>query len=107
MDTVLDFSAGLNFVCTSFHAVKWRDGICPIHNMFPRFASNNAVNFIREVMLFAQLLDLQLGAHFGVVDNLSVPLIIGTSFIDRFVNRMFPIKRHIVAIPSHPMAIIS
>lgn len=58
-------------------------------------------------MLFVQLGDLHVYIHVVVSNNLSVPLLVGTSFIDRFVKEIFPMKRRITPIQSHPLTIIS
>lgn len=69
--------------------------------------SNNPVDVIGNIMLFVQLGDLHVRVHIGVVDKLAFPLLVGTSFIDRFVQGIFPMERRVVPVRSGPLAIIS
>lgn len=41
------------------------------------------------------------------MDNLTVPLVVGTSFIVRFAKRKFPMERCIVPFPSRRVPIIT
>lgn len=41
-------------------------------------------------MLFIQLGDLHMLVYFGVVHSIAVPILAGTSFLDRFGKRNFP-----------------
>lgn len=58
-------------------------------------------------MLFVQLRNLHVSVFFGVVDNLTVPPMVRTLFIDRYVKGIFPIERRIVPIQSYTVASIS
>lgn len=91
---------GLSLVCTSFLPVECHDHLHSIHNMSLNSVQNNPVNLISKIMLFIQLADLHTCAHFGLVHNLVVPLLIGISFIDRYVKGVFPFERCIVPIQS-------
>lgn len=57
-------------------------------------------------MTFVQLPDLQVRVHFCVVVNLFVPLLMVTSFMDRFIKGVFLMRQHIVFIWSRSFAII-
>lgn len=54
-----------------------------LYHVFQVF-NEKTVNFIGKTMFFVKLSDLHIRVYFGVVDNLVVPVLIGTSFIDRF-----------------------
>lgn len=72
-------------VLTSLFAVKWRDHTCPVRNMSLKYASNNPVHALANVMVLVQLGNLDVYVHFGIMNNLAVPLLDVTSFIGRFV----------------------
>lgn len=44
---------------------------------------------------------------FGVVENLAVELLLGTTFIDRWIRGIFPLDLKIVPWQSHPVDILS
>lgn len=58
--------------------------------------SNSVCNVKGKIVLFVHLGDLQGHVHFGVVDSLAIPLIFGTSFIDRFDRVIIPVERRII-----------
>lgn len=74
----------LNAVCSCFCRLKSLYYICPLHNMSLKAALKRPVNFIGKSMLFLQLGYLHVLGPFCVLDNLTVPLLIETSFIDWF-----------------------
>lgn len=53
------------------------------------------------IILFFHLDDLHAYVHFGRVDYLAVLIIVGTSIIDGFVDRILPLQRCIVHTFSH------
>lgn len=109
MTTVTDLNTGAepNLIHKFFLPVKWRDGIHAIWNMSLKLSWINPVHIIGQVMLFVQLGDLHVHVQFGVVDNLAVLVLIGTSIIVTFVKGIFPMEPLIVPIRCHPVAIIS
>lgn len=90
---VFDAGAGSNLVCTSYLPVNRFKRICPIQNMSLRPASNNPRRHHRKIILSIQPGDIHVFVDIGAVDNLAVPLLIGTSFIDRFVKEIYPMER--------------
>lgn len=68
-------------------------------------ASDGCVAVTGKVLLFIQLGNLQVLVHFGVVDNMAVPLLNSTLFIDRFVGVVFPMKRGIIPVRSRAVTI--
>lgn len=70
-------------------------------------APNNLVDVSGKLMLLVQLSYLHVRVYFSVVEKLAVPLLVGTSFIDRFVWGIFPVEHRIVTIQAGPVAIIS
>lgn len=51
------------------------------------------------ITLHPRIADSPTRVAFGVVDELAVPVLLGTAFIDRFVNSIQPTERKII--PSH------
>lgn len=84
--------AGPNLFHTYFLPIKWSDRILPIHSMSLKSASNNLVNSMGKITLFVRLGDLQIPIHFGVIDNMALPILIGTPLLDRYVKVIFPMK---------------
>lgn len=72
-----------------------------------RSASDRLVHVKGMIMRFVRLGTLHTRVHFGVVDSLAVPLLVGTSFIDRCFKAIFPIERVIFPIQSRPVPTIS
>lgn len=62
---------------------------------------------INKVERFVQQGHLHVRYHFGVVNNITVPLLVVTLFIKAFVNRIFPLERRIVYTRSRPVVITS
>lgn len=58
-------------------------------------------------MLFIEVCNFQVGGHFGVVDSLAMPLLVGASYIDIFVKGILPMKRCLILILSPLGAIVS
>lgn len=69
-------------------------------------ASTKRVIVIGKIMLFDQLRDLRLRVTFCVFDNLAVPLLIRTSFLNKFVKSNFLMKWLVVPIRSRPVPFI-
>lgn len=105
--SVFDTGARPYLVRSSFLPVKCRDCIRPIHSTSLKSASNNTVHVIGKIMLFVHLRDLHVLAHFSVADSLSVPLLTGTVYIDRFFKVKLSMERCIVPIWSRTVATTS
>lgn len=90
MASVYDSGAGPNVFCKSFLPVEWCDCICPINKMSLKPASNSPVNVKGKTMLYVQLGDIHIGVHFSIMENLAVPLLIGTWIIKKFVKGVLP-----------------
>lgn len=90
--SIFDIGAGPNLVCSSLLPVKWSDHIWHIHDISLKPASNTPVIVRGKAMLFVEPGDLHVRALSGVVDNLAVPLLVGTLLIDMIVQGMFLIE---------------
>lgn len=61
----------------------------------------------KQSLLFVKLGNVHMQVLFGVVENLAVPLLVRTEFIERFVEWLLSIERRIVQTHSSPVPIIS
>lgn len=60
-------------------------------------AINQKVSAVGTITLQVRMGDSRVGVVFVVVHNLAIPVLLGTSFIDRFVRGIFSPERKIVA----------
>lgn len=74
--------------------------------MLLKSTSIGSVSFIDHRMLFVQLGGLHKGAHFGVVEGVVQPLLVGTSLIDKAVKGSIHSEGRIFLIRSRPLEII-
>lgn len=70
-------------------------------------ASDRPFQVICKITLFAQLGELPVRVCFDVVVNLALLLLVETTFIDRFVEGSFPMKRFKDSIWSRAVRTIS
>lgn len=82
------------------------------HPPHPQYVSQlylkwTPVNVIFRFMIFVPLDHLHVQVHFGAVNVLAVPLLIGASFIDRYVNANLLPKGRVVRVRSLPVRITS
>lgn len=70
-------------------------------------AGRQAIFVIVIVLLHLYIGDLEVCAWFGAVEILAVSVLLGTSFIDRFIKVIFPGERKIVPHYSKPVAILA
>lgn len=82
--------AGPNLVRPYIFPVKWRDYTCPIYNLSLKYMSNSLVHVINKITPFDQPGDVHVRVHFDILDNLAVLLLIGTSFLNRFLTEILP-----------------
>lgn len=71
-----------------------------------RSASNNHIIVCGKMLLFVRLGYLPVRVRFGIVENLALPVLIGTSYIDQFIKDIFPMKRMILPVHSGAVAIL-
>lgn len=104
---VFDTGAGSNPIPPSFLIVKGSDCIRSIHDMSLKSELKNPVHLLGKIIFSGELGDLHVPVYFGVVDNIAVLLLAGTSFLDWFVKGMFSIERRIVPNQSRPVEVHS
>lgn len=59
--------------------------------------TNQNVEFVWTIMLQVRMREALVRVVFGIVKNLADPVLLGTSFIHKFVEGTFPAKRKIVS----------
>lgn len=88
--------AGLNLVDRSLLWGSWRKLFRPAVKLLSKLGLNHHVQIEGTMKLVVLLSDLPACVTFGVVDNFVIPIWLGTSCIDRFISRIFPLERQIV-----------
>lgn len=76
--SVWEISAGPNRACMSLLPVKWRTTSCIFHHMSLDSALDSPVLFISKVYASSKAGHPPARVLFGVVDNLAVPLLLGS-----------------------------
>lgn len=105
--SLFDTGAGPNLVNKSFIPRNWHRYVEPIEQPQLRTATREHVNVEGVIPMFVRIGDLRVRAWFGVVENLAVDILVGTSFIDRCIRGIFPTERKIVPWHSRPVSILT
>jgi len=94
---VLDTGAGVNIVRISVLPANWMAYVEKL-TTFPRIrdANNNRLMTKYAIHLYADTEGVRLFDRFLVSDNLSVPCILGTEFIEQNIEAILPRLRKIV-----------
>lgn len=91
--SLVNTGAGPNFVNTGFLRPEWRDSMKTIKSP-PLGTANCKVASIEGIVsLLVHIGELRLQDWFGIVQNLSVAVLLGTSFIGLCLREIFPSKR--------------
>lgn len=72
-----------------------------------RTANGKVVSVEGIMHLYVRMGDLRVRSWFGVVENLVIDVLLGTSFMYRCIRRIFPSEQKIVSLHSRPLANIS
>lgn len=103
---ILDTGAGPNLVDSQLLPLSWSSKVKPVADPGLTAAGKQTITVEGVILLHVQLGDLRVRVWFGVVKNLAVSVLLGTSFIDRFVTGIFPPERKVVPQNSEPVDII-
>lgn len=93
MSTVLNTGADLNLVNEAWITQTWLDKEVKTSLLCLRAAGNEPMRVEKVIPLDVQLGDLRVIVWIGVVTILAVEVLLGTSFIDRFVTMILPLKQ--------------
>lgn len=69
-------------------------------------ATNKSANVDGLILLHVRLGDLHVNLWFGVVTIMDVPLLLGTYFIDSFVQGIYPQVLKVVPFHYHPVSVV-
>lgn len=69
--------------------------------------AKNHLAWSEKILLYVRLCDLWVRAWFGIVDNIPLDMLLGTSFIAHLICEIFPSELQDVSLYSHPVAILS
>lgn len=101
--TVLRTVTGLKIVRQDVFPKTWRDTTIPIKNDRLTATSNLVMNLEGVILRHVRLGDLRVRVWFGVAVKLTVPILLGTAFIDCFIRVIFTPERRVVPLQSHPV----
>ena len=104
---ILDTGAGPNLVDYGRLPEKWKKKIKKVKRVSMTSASKDKMNLVGVIPIVIRLGDLKVRVWFGVIEELAVPVLLGTSFADRFIQGIFPQERKVVPNDSGPVAILS
>lgn len=93
---LVDTCADLNVGNKNFLQPAWRKSLKATKSTPLRIANRMVVSVERIEPLFVLMGDLRVCIWFGVVKNLVIDLLLGTSFINRCIRGVFPSERKIV-----------
>lgn len=70
-------------------------------------ATNQKVTVVGRIALHVKMGDCRVKVVFGDVRHLVVPVLVGTSFMDRLVKGIFSLERKMVSFSSEPVPILA
>lgn len=98
----LNTGAVPNLVIKDFLPTDYTRRIKPLNDPGLKAATNTSVILDYLILLHEWIGDLRFCVSFGIVDLLTVALLVGTSFIDRFTMAILPQDRNVVTPHSIP-----
>lgn len=102
---LLDTATGLNLINANLIHLEWINRVK--HTDLPRFrtATKEPIHLQGTILLHHQIGNLNTRVWFSIFPNLAVDLLLGTSFVDRFIRGIFPGERKVEPWHSQPVAI--
>lgn len=93
---LLDTGAGLIVVSKAFLKSEWLP--CIMKQQFPRLrtATKKPISLDGIILLFIRIGDFSVREWFGIVGNLALDILLGTSFIYRHIRGVFSSERKVV-----------
>lgn len=101
-----DTAAGRSLIWEKFLTHGWLKMIRPARAPDLKSSRSESVHFLGIITIHFRMGDCRLCVIFGVVENLGVPVLLGTFFIDWFVNEIFPAEQKIVLYNSARVSIV-
>lgn len=103
---VIDNGAGPNLILQTNMPSTSTDRIRLVKGPVLTVVSRSNVIVDRVILLHIRIGDVRVKFWFGLVTILSIPLLLGTCFIDRLVKGIFPQEVKVIPFHSHPFAIV-
>lgn len=103
---VCNNSARRSFLQKDIFEPYWLPSIRSCHNPRLRHVTSQKVEVVAAIFLDVRTGDSVLRVMSGIVRNLTVPVLLGTSFIDRFIKVIFASERKIVPFNPPPVLIV-
>lgn len=88
--TVLDTGADPNLINLRFLPEAWRHRIQSANIGSLVMAARQRISVTGVIPLYIQLGDLHFTTCFSVIDKLATDVLLGTSFINRYIESVFP-----------------
>lgn len=96
VESLFGTGPGPDLVNKDFLPPAWRESMESIKSATRRTVQRYVVSIEGTIPLFVHMGTLSVRASFGVVNNLALDVLLGTSFIARRPRRVFPSKQNIV-----------
>lgn len=103
----LDTGAELNFIQEEYLEANWRKFTQTSNWPGLKNAANQKNNVVGAILLRVKMGDTRVRVDFNVVSHFAVPVLLGASFINRFVTNIFCPGRSIVRYNSRPIPMIA
>lgn len=104
---LLDIGAGLNWVSKTLLKKEWRTNINTHQLPCICTAKKESISPDGTILLLIHTGDLSARVWYAIVQNLAVDISLGSSFINRQIQRIFPSERKVVPSHSSPVPIPS
>ena len=78
----------------------------PCNDVLLRAANNTQFRPEGQIKLFIRLHDLVVPFYVGVINDLPAGFLLGTTFHDKYIEKVLPVQQQIVPIESRPMPIL-
>jgi len=105
-EAVLDTGACPNLIDKRYIPLKWRHAIRPQEVSRLRGANNTTLVVEGVILLHVRVGDLCVKVWFGVVPVLVTKVLLGTTYINRFVRGIFPPEQQVVPFHSRPIPLL-
>lgn len=105
--SLLDTGASLNFINKDFSLQAWKEYFKTTGSP-QMFTANCAFEDVEAIVpLFIRTGDFFIQARFGIVENLAVDALLGSSLFGLCIRRIFRTERKVIPWHSRPVAILS
>lgn len=107
MQCILDTSKGPNLIREDYLETDWLQNLPAVSAPSAQSATNEKVSIFRTVLFHVRMADAGIPVVFGVVGSRAVLILLGTSFIDRYVKGIFLPEHKILLHNSATVAVVT